>query len=57
MLAKMCRENGKYVVEFKLMQELALESVLFFQQMCIGLDNYKGKESLSRPAMGSQAKN
>lgn len=30
MLAKMCRENGKYVVEFKLMQELALESVLFF---------------------------
>ena len=57
MLAKMCRENGKYVVEFKLMQELALESVLFFQQMCIGLDNYKGKESLSRPAMGSQVEN
>ena len=35
MLAKMCRENGKYVVEFKLMQELALESVLFFSRCAL----------------------
>ena len=26
MLAKMCRENGKYVVEFKLMQEYSFFS-------------------------------
>ena len=30
------------------MQKSALGSVFFFQKMVIGLDNYKGKESLSR---------
>ena len=30
------------------MQKSALGSVFFFQRMVIGLDNYKGKESLSR---------
>ena len=36
------------------MQESALGSVFFFRGRNIGLDNYKSKESLSRPAMGSQ---
>ena len=30
------------------MKQSALGSVFFFQRMVIGLDNYKGKESLSR---------
>lgn len=30
------------------MKQSALRSVFFFQRMVIGLDNYKGKESLSR---------
>ena len=30
------------------MKQSALGSVFFFQKMGIGLDNYKGKESLSR---------
>ena len=30
------------------MQESALRSVFIFQKRGIGLDNYKGKESLSR---------
>ena len=30
------------------MKQSALRSVFFFQKMVIGLDNYKGKESLSR---------
>ena len=29
------------------MKQSALRSVFFFQRMVIGLDNYKGKESLS----------
>jgi formamidopyrimidine-DNA glycosylase len=33
---------------FKQMKQSALRSVFFFQRMVIGLDNYKGKESLSR---------
>jgi hypothetical protein len=36
------------------MQESALGSVFIFRGRSIGLDNYKSKESLSRPAMGSQ---
>lgn len=47
----MCRENGKYVIEFKLMQKLAWERVFFFEQMGIGLDNYKGKDFMSRVAV------
>ena len=39
------------------MRESALGSVFIFQKRAIGLDNYKGKESLSRPAMGSQVEN
>lgn len=31
MLAKLYSKNGKYVIEFKLMRELALESVRFFK--------------------------
>ena len=30
------------------MKQSALGSVFFFRRMVIGLDNYKGKESLSR---------
>ena len=30
------------------MKQSALRSVFFFQRMVIGLDNYKGKDSLSR---------
>ena len=33
---------------FKQMRESALGSVFIFQKRAIGLDNYKGKESLSR---------
>ena len=36
------------------MQKSALESVFIFQKRGIGLDNYKGKEFMSRPAMESQ---
>ena len=36
------------------MQESALGSVFIFQKRGIGLDNYKGKEFMSRPAMESQ---
>ena len=36
------------------MRESALGSVFIFQKRGIGLDNYKGKEFMSRPAMGSQ---
>ena len=39
---------------FKQMRESALGSVFIFQKRGIGLDNYKGKEFMSRPAMGSQ---
>ena len=36
------------------MKQSALGSVFIFQKRGIGLDNYKGKEFMSRPAMGSQ---
>lgn len=34
------------------MKQSALGSVFIFQKRGIGLDNYKGKEFMSRPAMG-----
>ena len=39
------------------MKQSALGSVFIFQKRGIGLDNYKGKEFMSRPAMGSQVEN
>ena len=48
MLAKIGSENGKYVVDFKQMQRLALGSVFIFQGRFIGLDYYKGKDFMSR---------
>ena len=36
------------------MKQSALGSVRIFRKSGIGLDNYKGKEFMSRPAMGSQ---
>ena len=36
------------------MKQSALRSVFFFQRMVIGLDNYKGKESLSRVVVQPQ---
>ena len=36
------------------MKQSALGSVFIFQKRGIGLDNYKGKEFMSRPAMGGQ---
>ena len=39
------------------MKQSALRSVFFFQRMVIGLDNYKGKESLSRVVVVRQFQN
>ena len=38
------------------MKQSALGSVFFFRRMVIGLDNYKGKESLSRVVVRHQHK-
>lgn len=48
MLAKIGSENGKYMVEFQADARVGFGKCIHFRGRSIGLDNYKGKESLSR---------
>lgn len=51
---KRSRKKVENVIKFKRICISAWESANFSKGYAIGLDKYKGKESLSRPAMGSQ---